>query len=80
MFTEIQAFFAGIIIIAATVLVAMGKMPSTDWQTFATWVFGIFVGGKTIQSGTAALHKAPAAPAAPVAPAVPASTSSEPAQ
>ncbi len=73
MFTAAQEIFAAALIVSATVLVALGKMPSADWQTMATWIFGIFVGGKTIQAGSAVITAATASsttPAAAPAPAV----------
>ena len=68
MFTAAQEIFAATLIVSATVLVALGKMPSADWQTMATWIFGIFVGGKTIQAGSAVITASKAAePATPSA-------------
>lgn len=39
-----------VIIIAATVLVALSKMAVADWQSFVMVIFGTYVGGKTVTS------------------------------
>lgn len=45
----------GILIVAATVLVVIGKMSVQDWQTFSTMIFGTYVAGKTIQGSVSIL-------------------------
>jgi hypothetical protein len=58
------------LLLAATVLAALGKMPIADWQTFATWLFGIYAGSSALHGGLSAIgsglgsSSAPAAPAA----------------
>lgn len=44
----------GLLIIAATVLTALGHMTIDAWVDYTKWIFGIFVAGKTAQ-GVAAL-------------------------
>jgi hypothetical protein len=61
------------IIVAATVLVAMGKMPVSDWETFVMGIFIAYAAGKTV-TGAVQIIKGPA-PAAPAA--VPATTGTE---
>jgi hypothetical protein len=60
-----------LLIIGATVLVALGKMTTDQWQTFATWIFGLYAGSTALHSGLAdlgatraAINGKPAAPAA----------------
>lgn len=47
-----KALMALALLIAATVLTAMGLLPITEWKAFAQGVFLIYVGGKTIQGST----------------------------
>jgi hypothetical protein len=42
--------FVGLII-AATVLTALGKMTVDQWTSFATWAFGIYAGASAIHGG-----------------------------
>lgn len=42
------------LIIGCTVLACMGQVSAQDWQSYTQWIFGIYVGGKTIQ-GTASV-------------------------
>lgn len=50
------------LIIAATVLTALGNMTIDQWQTFATWIFGIYAGSTALHGGLVALgNRAPAA-------------------
>lgn len=53
------------IIVAASVLVALGKMPVADWETFVTGIFIAYASAKTV-TGAVQIIKgtAPAAPAA----------------
>ena len=37
-----------LLIICCTVLAAMNRMTFDDWQSYTMWIFGIYVGGKTI--------------------------------
>jgi len=40
------------LIVACTVLVAIGRITVEQWQSYSTWIFGIYVAGKTA-TGTA---------------------------
>ncbi len=65
-----HSFVMFALIIGATVLAAVGKMPVSDWQNFATWIFGIFMGGHAVMSAAGSISSARsnAAAAAPAAP------------
>jgi hypothetical protein len=63
LFSSERGFFALVLVIAATVLTGLHDMTIDQWQSFATWVFGIYVGGKTITSAVG-LFTTPAAIAA----------------
>lgn len=39
----------GLLIVGATVLVALGQMDATAWIDYTKWIFGIYVAGKTGQ-------------------------------
>lgn len=41
---------AGMLVIGATVLCALGKMSVDDWRTYTTGIFVIYAGGKTASS------------------------------
>lgn len=47
-----KAIAAGLLVIAATIFVIIGKISFQEWQTYTTWCLGIYVGGKTVH-GTA---------------------------
>lgn len=73
-----RGLFGLVLIIAATVLTGLDRMTVTAWQDYSMWIFGIYVGGKSITStagllkgGGSAAPAAPVAPGAPVAPATP---------
>lgn len=51
-----KAIAAGVLVVAATVLVITGKMSIAEWREYSLWCLGIYTGGKTIQ-GTAASIK-----------------------
>ena len=53
------------LIVACTVLTALGKVSSADWMTYTQWIFGIYVGGKTIQGAASVLATRPTQPAQP---------------
>jgi len=75
LFTSERGPLAVVLILAATVLAAIGQMPIGAWQDFALWVFGIYAGAKTVTSSVSLLKRpapttasgviesAPAAPA-----------------
>jgi hypothetical protein len=45
----------GLLIVAATVLVALGHLPSEAWIEYTKWIFGIFVAGKTVQGAVSTI-------------------------
>jgi len=55
-----KAIASGVLVIASTVMVALGKMTVAEWQSYTQVLLGIYVGGKTIQGGISAAtgHKA----------------------
>lgn len=67
LFASERGLFALVLVVAATVLTALGHMAVTQWQDFALWVFGIYAGAKTVTSSVGLL-KQPAAPAPAPAP------------
>lgn len=46
------AFIA--VLLAATVLTALGHLPSTEWKEMTLYVFGAYVAGKSVTSAVAA--------------------------
>jgi hypothetical protein len=48
-----KAFAGGLLIICATVLVGLGKMPVDAWQEFSTYIFIAYAGTETV-NGVAA--------------------------
>ncbi len=46
-----------VLLVAASVLAALGTMSIADWKQFALWMAGIYVGGKAIQGGAVALGR-----------------------
>ena len=65
-----RGLLAVLIIIAASVLAGLDKMPVADWQTFVTGIFITYAAGKTV-TGAVAIFKGVTDPPAP-APAEPA--------
>jgi len=57
LFASERGLFALVLVLAATVLTALGHMPVTQWQDFALWVFGIYVGAKTVTSSVGLLKR-----------------------
>lgn len=56
-----KAVTGGLLVIAATVLTALGHMSIADWREYTVWIFGLYVGGKTVQgAATAIAGRAPA--------------------
>lgn len=45
----------GLLIVAATVLVVLGHLPSEAWIEYTKWIFGIFVAGKTVQGAVSTI-------------------------
>ncbi len=52
-----KAVASGLLVIAATVLAAVGKITVQEWMDYTEVLLGIYVGGKAIQ-GTAAAFAA----------------------
>jgi len=71
-----KGLMAVLLLIGATVLVALGKMTVDDWKSFAQWVFGIYAGSTAVhQSALALSGKSADKPAdKPAAPSEPAKT------
>ena len=65
-----KALVGGSLVIAATVLVALGHMTVVDWQAYTRDVFYAYVGGKTLTSAVALWTSKPAEIAAPAVPVV----------
>jgi len=57
-----KGIFCGLLVLAGSVLTATGHMSVSEWQTYTTWISGIYVGGKAIQGGAAALSEKKADP------------------
>jgi hypothetical protein len=57
LFASERGLFALVLVLAATVLTALGHMPVTQWQDFALWVFGIYAGTKTVTSSVGLLKR-----------------------
>lgn len=57
-----KAIAGGVLIICATVLVAIGSMTVSDWQSYSQSIFITYVAGKTVQGGVAMWTEAKKAP------------------
>lgn len=44
-----------LLIVAVSVLAGFGKVTFEDWQEYTLYVFGVYVGGKTIQGVAATI-------------------------
>jgi len=70
-----RGLLAVLIIVAASILAGLDKMPVADWQTFVTGIFIAYAAGKTVTGavailkGVAGAAPAPAPDPAPGAPA-----------
>jgi hypothetical protein len=73
LFASERGFFALILVVAASVLAGLDKMTIDQWREFSLYIFGIYVGGKTI-TGAVGLFKGEAPTAEPAAVAAPAAT------
>lgn len=51
-----RGLFALVLIIAATVLTALGSMTVDAWRDFSLYIFGVYVAGKSL-TGAVALFK-----------------------
>ena len=56
-----------LLIIGVTVLASLDKVTFDSWQNYTLWIFGVYVGGKTVQGVTTTIvnGKTPGAPPAP---------------
>lgn len=75
-----RGLFGLLLVISATALTALDRMTVVQWQDFSTWIFGIYVGGKSLTGAVGLLKgsaEPSAAPAAPAASAAPAAASAE---
>lgn len=52
------------LLIAASVLAAMGTIDAVAWINYTQWIFGIYAGSKAIQGAASAIANRPATPAA----------------
>ena len=50
-----RGLIALVLIICVTVLASIGHVTFPDWQSYTTWVFGIYVAGKTATGVTEAI-------------------------
>lgn len=50
-----KAVFVVLLVVAATVLTALGHMTVPEWKEYTTWLAGIYVAGKTIQGAADAM-------------------------
>jgi len=57
-----RGLLAVLIIVAASVLAGIDKMPVADWQTFVTGIFITYAAGKTV-TGAVAIMKGTTDPA-----------------
>jgi hypothetical protein len=53
-----KAVTVGLLVIASTVLTALGEMSVAEWREYTTWMAGFYVAGKTIQSGVDSIASA----------------------
>ena len=51
------------LLVGVTVLAGLGRVTSEDWLSYTQWIFGIYVGGKSIQGAAAVFASRPAATA-----------------
>lgn len=56
-----KAIFCIALIVAASVLTAMGYMSVAEWQSYTQWLAGIYVGGKAIEGAAGKVAGAVAA-------------------
>lgn len=57
-----RGLMAVLIILAASILAGLDKMPVADWQAFVTGIFITYTAGKTV-TGAAAIMKSTTGPA-----------------
>jgi hypothetical protein len=61
LFASERGLFGLMLVIAATALTGMGQMTVPQWQEFATWVFGIYVSGKSLTGAVGLIKGSPTA-------------------
>lgn len=81
LFANEESLFALVLVIAATVLTGLHIMTIDGWQTFVTWVFGIYAAHQTVTTSVGLFKSSASAPTPAPAPALtaPALTASAPA-
>jgi hypothetical protein len=62
-----RGLLAVLLVVAATILTALGKIDPAAWTTFVTWIFGIFTVGHTVVGATTVIAGGGKAPTAPPA-------------
>jgi len=55
-----KAIFVGLLVIAATVLAALGKMTVDQWIAYTEWMAVTYVAGKTVHGAAVAISGKPA--------------------
>ncbi len=56
-----EGTFALALLVAVTVLTALGHFSAPEWKEFSLYIFAIYSGGKTVTSATAMIAGRPAA-------------------
>jgi len=64
-----RGLFALTLVLGATVLTAMSLMSTDAWIDYTKWIFGIYVGGKSITSAVGLMANKPTPEVEPVKPA-----------
>lgn len=54
-FKSERGFFTILLVVAATVLCAIGKLDVTDWTAYTKWALLIYTAGKTVTGGISAI-------------------------
>jgi len=65
LFASERGLLCLVILIAATVLAAMGKFSYADWREYTTYIFGTYVVGKTATSVAQVIKGPPATSSVP---------------
>lgn len=50
-----KAVASGVLVVAASVFVVLGKMSVAEWREYTLWCLGIYTGAKTIQGSASVL-------------------------
>lgn len=59
LFNSERAVLGIVLILGCTLLVALGKMTTVDWKDYTMWIFGIYVGGKSLTGAATAIAARP---------------------